>query len=146
MEDLLDDIIVEPKLASIGSRLGAAFIDFVIIVIIFYVFARLWGEHFSTPEESGYRLTGLPGFSFFLVGFALFPLMEGVTGKTTGKRVMGIRIKRKDLTDANVGNSIVRHLFDIIDCFCLLGIIVAASTDRRQRIGDLVAGTVVVVG
>jgi uncharacterized RDD family membrane protein YckC len=144
MKDLLSDVYVEPKLATIGSRFGAAIIDFVILAIIFIVFGNLWGERYSTSETTGFRLTGLPALGFFAIAFVLFPLQEGISGKTIGKRVMGIRVKRKDLADAGVGNSVVRHLFDIVDCFFLVGMIVAASNPQRQRIGDLVAGTLVV--
>jgi uncharacterized RDD family membrane protein YckC len=146
MEDLLSDVYVEPKLASIGSRLGAAIVDFVILVIVGVGFGSLWGEHYSSPEASGFRLTGLPALAYFAICFLLLPVQEGVGGKTIGMRIMGIRVKRKDLSDAGVGNSIVRHLFDIVDCFCLVGIIVAASNPQRQRVGDIVAGTLVVEG
>lgn len=144
MEDILSDVYEKPKLASIGARIGAAFIDFVIIVVIFYGFVLLWGEPNTTPGESGVQVTGAPAFLFFGICFLLIPIQEGVSGKTLGKRVMGIRVKRNDLQESGIGPSIVRHLFDLIDCMCLVGIIVAASTQRRQRIGDIVAGTVVV--
>ena len=146
MEDLLSDVYIEPKLATIGARLGAAVIDFVILVILFIGFGKLWGEHYTTDTSSGIRLTGLPALAFFLVCFALLPLQEGLSGKTIGKRIMGIQVRRKDFNDAGVGLSIARHLFDLIDCFFLAGIIVAASNPYRQRIGDLVAGTVVIQG
>jgi uncharacterized RDD family membrane protein YckC len=71
-------------------------------------------------------------------------LQEGLTGKTIGKRVLGITVKRLDLTDTNVGSPLVRHLLDIVDCFALLGLIVASTNPQRQRVGDLVARTIVV--
>ena len=144
MEDMLSDVYIEPKLATIGSRFGAAIIDFVIIAIIFVGFWELWGEHQMATESTDMELTGLPALAFFAVCFALFPLQEGLTGKTIGMLVMGIKVKRKDLTDATVGNSVVRHIFDVIDCFFFVGMIVAASNPKRQRIGDIVAGTLVV--
>ena len=143
MEDLLSDVYVAPKLATIGSRFGAALLDFILLVILFVIFGKLWGE---TSYEDGWHvnLSGLPALAYYALGFVLMPLQEGISGKTLGKRVMGIHVKRKDNSDAGVGLSIARHIFDGIDCLFLVGIIVAASNQYRQRIGDLVAGTIVV--
>jgi len=143
MEDMLDDIIVEPKLASIGSRIGAAFIDFVVLVLIFYGAASLWGDR---PEEGGLRIQGVIAWLYNGICFLLIPVQEGISGKTIGKRIMGIQVKRKDYQEAGVGLSVVRHLFDLVDCFCLIGIVVAVSSRYRQRVGDAVAGTIVVQG
>jgi len=46
-----------------------------------------------------------------------------------------------------VGNCIVRHLFDLVDVFPffgIVGLIVAGSNNLKQRVGDLVARTIVV--
>ena len=74
---------------------------------------------------------------------ALIPFSEGHTGQTLGKRALGIRVLKQNGDPANVGLSFVRHLFDGIDCFFLIGLIIASTNKERRRIGDLVAGTVV---
>lgn len=51
---------------------------------------------------------------------------------------------KDDYTDSSIGTSIARHLFDPIDMMCLIGLIVASTNSKKQRIGDLVAKTVVV--
>src|SRR5262249_43980818 len=134
MEDLLSDVYI-PKLASLGARFGAALLDFILLTIIFIGIGMMWGQHTS----SSINLEGLPALVFFAIGFALMPLQEGLTGKTIGKRLMGVSVKRKDNSEAGLGLSIARHLFDGIDCIFLIGIIIAASNQSRQRIGDLVA-------
>ena len=147
MEDLLADVYENPPLASIGSRLGAAFIDLVLVITFFAVLGYFWGEHYINEEGgSGLRLSGLPALAWFSLCFLIMPLQEGLTGKTIGKRVMGLKVVRKDYSDGGVGASIVRHLFDVVDMFFLAGIIVAATNPLRQRVGDLVAGTIVIKG
>jgi uncharacterized RDD family membrane protein YckC len=146
MEDLLDDIIVEPKLASIGTRIGAASIDWAVIWVIAFAMGSIWGVKTSDPATYGFSLTGAPAFYCFLICFLVIVLPEGLTGKTLGQRLLKIKVVRKDYSGPSLGRSILRHLFDFFEFFFLVGIIVAASTERRQRIGDLVAGTVVVVG
>jgi uncharacterized RDD family membrane protein YckC len=60
------------------------------------------------------------------------PIQEGFTGRTIGKRVLRIKIKREDFSDASVSASIIRHLFDIIDLFFLAGLIVASSNPKNK--------------
>ncbi len=76
--------------------------------------------------------------------FFLIPFSEGRTGQTLGKRALGIRVLKQNGEPANIGLSFVRHLFDGIDCFFLVGLIIASTNKERKRIGDLVAGTYVV--
>ncbi len=74
------------------------------------------------------------------------PVQEGLTGRTIGKRIVKIKVLKEDLSDNSVGTSIVRHLFDVVDMFFCVGLIIAASGRKRQRVGDLVAKTIVVIG
>jgi uncharacterized RDD family membrane protein YckC len=75
----------------------------------------------------------------------LISIQEGLTGKTIGKRIVQIKVMKQDFSQNSVTASIVRHLFDVIDLMFLVGIIVAFASQKKQRIGDLVAKTVVVV-
>ncbi|HEY4107651.1 RDD family protein [Puia sp.] len=146
MEDLLSDVYAEPKLATLGSRVGAAIIDLIVFFIIFTVFAMLWGDNYTIGTTVKFRLTGLPAFVFFLVTFAVMVIPEGTTGKTLGQRLLRIKVVARDQSGPSLGKSIVRHLFDFLEFIFLVGIIVAATNPQRQRIGDLVAGTIVVEG
>jgi uncharacterized RDD family membrane protein YckC len=143
--DLLSDIIEEPKIARIGYRISAAIIDFIVIWLAGFVVRLLFGV--TGPENEGLNvyLTGIPAALWFLIIFALMPVQEGLTGKTIGKRVVRIKVVREDFSAGSVGRSIARHLFDAVDMMFCVGIIIAAVTVKKQRIGDLVAKTIVVV-
>ncbi|GAA0249527.1 hypothetical protein GCM10009000_077190 [Halobacterium noricense] len=74
-------------------------------------------------------------------------LIEGFwDGYTIGKRLFGIRVVQENGTPCTLGSSVVRNLLEIIDglFYYLIGFISMAMTDKRQRLGDRVAGTVVV--
>ena len=75
----------------------------------------------------------------------MISIQEGLTGKTIGKRIVRIKVVKEDTSEGSASSSIIRHLFDIIDMFFLVGIFVAAASEKKQRIGDLVAKTIVVV-
>lgn len=91
-------------------------------------------------------------FGFFgavLVAYLLvlhMVVLEGMTGATLGKRAAGLQVMRESTgAPPGVGRSAVRlGALATIDSQCgVLGLIVAAATPKRQRVGDLLARTVV---
>jgi uncharacterized RDD family membrane protein YckC len=75
----------------------------------------------------------------------LFPYF--MQGQTLGKRIMGIKIVKEDGIEANFGTYFVRWLVGLIDFRILsplVGLVIMAVTEKRQRLADLVAGTIVI--
>ncbi len=134
-----------PPFAQKRSRVFAAFIDFILLMAGCYLIAYVTGQTINEDGKIGFHLTGGPALVAMLYGALLLPVLEGLTGQTIGKRVLGIKVLRNDYSKSGIGSSIVRHLFDIVDCFLLIGLIVAATNPNKQRVGDLVAKTYVVV-
>jgi uncharacterized RDD family membrane protein YckC len=145
-EDILGDLDLPPKPAPIFKRIVAVlFIDCSILSLIGFVLGYFWGERYTTEDGGvGFNLQGLPAFAWFFSWFLLMPLCEGVTGQTIGKRLLKIRVIKMDMSPATIGSSLVRHLFDMIDSIFLIGLVIASTNKERRRLGDLVAGTVVV--
>jgi uncharacterized RDD family membrane protein YckC len=73
-----------------------------------------------------------------------FPHRHG--GATPGMRWLGLRIVAVDGGTPALRDYAVRWLLMVVDgmCFGLVGAVLIAVTPRRQRLGDMVAGTVVV--
>lgn len=84
------------------------------------------------------------------VGILYWMVLPGLKGWTVGKLITGIRVVKDDGTcPAGVGKNVVRQLLWIADYFpyfipYLTGFIVALTNDRNKRVGDIVAGTLVV--
>jgi len=78
-----------------------------------------------------------------LVWFLYFFIWEGATGTTPGKAIHFLRVIKKDGGKVNWGQAAIRAVFSLLEDN-LIGAIVIASTPLKQRIGDLVAGTLVV--
>lgn len=70
--------------------------------------------------------------------------MEFRSGQTIGKRFLKIKVVQHDFTAATFTNSLLRHLFDIIDIFALIGLFLTLANNKNQRIGDQVARTIVI--
>ncbi|MEX2194691.1 MAG: RDD family protein [Thermoleophilaceae bacterium] len=85
-----------------------------------------------------------------VVGILYWMILPGLKGWTVGKLITGIRVVKDDGTcPAGIGKNVVRQLLWIADYFpyiipYLTGFVVALTNDRNKRVGDIVAGTLVV--
>jgi uncharacterized RDD family membrane protein YckC len=83
---------------------------------------------------------------FFVGSFLYHSLLEGMYGQTLGKRLCGIKVLKADFTPCGLGAGFLRNLMRIADAFFyyLVAVIALAASFKWQRVGDLVADTVVV--
>ncbi len=88
------------------------------------------------------------GTAFFIIvgGFLYHSMLEGLLGRTLGKKICGIRVLKADFTACGLGAGFLRNLMRIVDGFFyyLAGVVALAATLKWQRLGDLVAETIVV--
>ncbi|MFF0745432.1 RDD family protein [Streptomyces sp. NPDC004111] len=68
------------------------------------------------------------------------------TGRTWGMSLFGLRVVRLDGRPLTYGGSFLRAVLLVVDGMCagLVGLVAMLVTPRRQRLGDLAAGTVVI--
>lgn len=165
-----EGVDLELKIASSGLRFGALLIDLMIIVLTLLLFslAMLW-VGFASQSDVTVVVWMLGAFilrTFWFIGFEL-----GSRAATPGKRIMGIRVVARDggrlTADAVVARNLIREL-ELFLPLMMLG--VAAAEDMasawtiiagvlwsltlslfllfnrdRMRMGDLIAGTWVVM-
>ena len=142
-------------LASIGNRFIACAIDHTIQIVALLVLVITFAI-IADYADLGNRLANAPKWLIALLVILVFLLMSGYFaifewlwhGQTPGKRWMKLRVIREDGRPISFFEAIVRNLlreFDIMPFpFYSVGLISVFATDRDQRVGDLVAGTVVV--
>ena len=142
-------------LASIGNRFIACAIDHAIqafaLVLIFLGFFLIANTSnlenaFSTAPKWVYAVMIIVLFLILTGYFAFFEWLW--SGQTPGKRWLKLRVIREDGRPITFWEASVRNLirsFDMMPApFYSIGLISVFSTTRDQRIGDMVAGTVVV--
>lgn len=143
---------VAPPSASLGDRLKAQLVDALVAFGIFYFIGRLLGARLGGLTDSGFDLHGGPAFLVMsvvgLVLLAYFALAEATVGSTLGKIVAHIRVVDVAGGRLSMRRALIRNLFRFIDgiALYLVGALVIMVTSRRQRLGDIVAGSVVIRG
>ena len=142
-------------LASIGNRFIACAIDHAIQIVTLLALILLFSIIVSFAHL-GDRISSAPKWVIALLIILMFLLMSGYfaffewlwQGQTPGKRWMKLRVIREDGRPISFFEATVRNLlrdFDIMPLpFYSIGLISVFITNRDQRVGDLVAGTVVV--
>ena len=73
-------------------------------------------------------------------------MLEGTAGATVGRLVCKIRVKKENGDACGIWKAFVRNILRIVDglAFYLVSAILIARSDKKQRLGDRVANTIVV--
>ncbi len=131
-------LIVHPA-ASIGKRMLAQLLDFVIIFFYYLAIAILLGS-LNINSTSVFLIFSLPVvlYSFLMELF--------FQGQSVGKMALQIRVVKLDGSQPNVLNYFTRWIIRLIDItfYGSVAIITIAINGKGQRLGDIAAGTTVI--
>ena len=143
--------------ASIWWRTRAAILDLLIIALLQTLINLTFGSERITNTVIDSSTSGgfssyagtiaVDGIWLWIAAFAYYALLEGLFGQTVGKGAVGIRVTSLDGRRASPWQILVRNALRVIDWlpgFYFLGALVARVSGGRQRIGDHVAGTLVI--
>lgn len=129
------------ELAPIIHRLVQGVLDVFGVAVVVQLVGLLTPDPMWTAGATG------QGAGYSAVFLALLVLLPALTGRTIGMRLLGMRVRRAaDREPAGFWRHVVRGLLLPVDLVFLglIGIVTMLLTGRRvQRLGDLVAGTVV---
>jgi uncharacterized RDD family membrane protein YckC len=147
--DTPEQVSLEFHLAGIGSRFMAFLVDTLIEVVIFVVLGIAFAlTRLTFRGAPSNWATALLIIGFFVVYWGYFALFEALMqGQTPGKRVVGIRVVKDSGRGIKPGESLTRNFMRAIDQlpgFYLFALICMLVSKEKKRIGDYVAGTVVV--
>lgn len=148
-------------LAGLMSRFLALLVDTVLSLIITYVLFIVVlivslllsaGGTAVGGAGVGESLFGLGVAAqfviWFLIDWGYMVLLETVwSGQTVGKKMMGLRVIQDTGVRVGIYQSLLRNLvrpLDKLPVFYLVGGVAALFSGTQQRIGDLLAGTIVV--
>lgn len=148
------NITIEYQLASILERFLALFIDLCILLVWAWVAngiadsytGRNWIDRGIDDYLMYYRMVFsfifFPVFFFYNLFFEIF-----VSGASPGKKIMGIKVVNFNGQNPNISECFLRWTFRPVELLLTAGGLAAifvSSSEKAQRIGDMVARTVVI--
>jgi uncharacterized RDD family membrane protein YckC len=157
--DTPEQVELAYSVAGIGSRFVAVLLDSLILGAFFLaeilsMVAFAGATSALSSGDGGVAGTAVKWFIAlivfinFAVAWGYFALFEAYWhGQTPGKRVMKIRVIKDSGRQITLFEALARNLLRVVDYlpgFYLVGLITMLCNKRSQRLGDLVAGTIVV--
>jgi uncharacterized RDD family membrane protein YckC len=139
-------------IAGIGSRFLAMAIDALIqiaaTVFVVLVGALLFLVVWKIRQPSTLWIAAISILCFFVLFYGYFAIFEAIwNGQTPGKRSVGIRVIKDSGRPITPAESVARNLLRIVDQLPTLyatGIVSILLSKQNKRLGDFVAGTIVV--
>ncbi|MDO6431215.1 RDD family protein [Flavitalea sp. BT771] len=151
------NIEVEFAITPFHKRFLAWMIDFVILIAYYLFMSKLLNVAMSGEREWIYVLAGLPPLFYHLI------CEITMNGQTVGKKAMSIKVITLDGGQPSLSQYLIRWVFRLADfpvwimpsiafgalpwwcaIFLFGGLASVISTPHTQRIGDLIAGTIII--
>jgi uncharacterized RDD family membrane protein YckC len=141
------NIDIDYEVADLGDRVLARLIDgclFVLLIILCGILVIIAGGY-----ESLSNVMVVIGIIVYASMYVFYDLICEIfmNGQSIGKRVRKIKVISLDGAQPTVGQYLLRWLFRIVDftfTSSLCGLITVAVSDKKQRVGDMVAGTTLI--
>ncbi len=148
------NIEIDYEVAGLGERVLARIIDtgvFIGIIYILYFIVIIFFLSVITDlkQGDGFPVVFIVLAIIYSVAFIFYDLVAEVffNGQSVGKYAMKIKVVSLNGTRPTIGQYLLRWAFRLLDFGITLGIgavISVAVSEKKQRIGDLIAGTTLV--
>jgi uncharacterized RDD family membrane protein YckC len=143
-----EGVELQLTLAGPATRFVSATVDIIIQAVLLICVAIVFGIFGNSGLGGGGGAVAL----WFLVSFLVITFYDVFfevfnSGRTPGKRLNGLRVVRVEGHPVTFLTSMIRNIIrpiDFLPSVYLLGAVVILATDKNQRVGDIVAGTLVV--
>ncbi len=137
-----------PPPASLLRRGFALVLDTLLFCLVFFPVTYLVkGVWLMTPEDHLWIIFDPICGVFLVIIILYYVLLEGSWGRTAGKWLLGMQIVNPDGSPISLRQSVIRNLGRMIDGLPVLnivGIVSILRSPQNQRVGDKLAGTMVV--
>ena len=144
----------EPPLATVPARYGAMTVDSILTIAVGLAggFAGMYvGIFFLSDEPTGGRMpvrpyaSGAP-FVYWAIVLVAHALAEALGGATVGKLLFGLRVRTMSGQPIASWQALVRAATLVIELpiFGIVALAFMVQSKRCQRLGDRLAGTLVV--
>ncbi len=141
-------VLLEFETASVASRTVAELLDIGVQLTALLVLLTAVGFVGGIGEGAGAAAAVIIILLVVFLALVGYPVaMETFwNGRTLGKAAMGLRVVTREGAPERFRHAAIRAMIGLIEIYALVGVpaVIAIVTSRRdQRLGDLVAGTLV---
>ena len=133
-------------IVSIGERILAFFID-VFILYLYSILVNLIGDAIGYVYHDRWTQRGLVALIFLPAMFYSLLMHIIFNGRTVGKMLLKMRVVKIDGSPVHWSNFLVRWMLRLVDIWLFIGsigILTILFSEKKQRLGDAAAGTVVI--
>ena len=151
-----ESVELEFTLAGVGNRALAILVDYTVLSLLLAAFVVAWlfisNQVLDLLIANGVNASGADIWILAVLSLGSFAIYEGYfvffedlwRGQTPGKRLTKIRVLRDDGRSIGLAQATLRSLLRPIDDTFFIGLILIALSAREKRLGDWVAGTIVI--
>lgn len=148
-----EHIVFQYRVAGPARRAIAYVLDLLVcygvfaVLVLLVVFATMGGG-FSEMGSMGKALGGFLLVVLFAIQWVYFVVWDALRGRSPGKAAFGLRVVTTSGRPIGWRAAALRNLLRAADALptgYLVGVVAMALNTRFQRLGDLVAGTMVIV-
>lgn len=150
-----EHIVFRHRVAGPARRLLAYLLDLLLCygALIFIAFVVMLAAAGAAGVASGAESATQAGLGFILIAafaaqWLYFVVFEGMFGSSPGKRAAGLRVVTTEGRPIGIPQAALRNILraaDMMPVGYVVGLVSMALSPRFQRVGDLVAGTMVVI-
>ena len=140
------NVTIEYELAGLRERFFGMLIDTLIMVFIYIALLSL-SSMLRSGGESGFLMQIIMTFPFWFTVFYGLICETLLNGQTLGKRTQRTKVVRIDGKPVSLSDLLLRSVLllgDFLFSFGVIGALFISTTDKRQRLGDMAAGTTVI--
>ena len=125
------------------KRAIATIIDYGIFFLLIYIYIMFFGEE---NNQGGKTVSGLLFLPIPIYWFIYFVVIEASYGATLAHQAMYLKVLTLERKEIYLGNAFRRHILDLIEIplYGIPAIIAIIYSEKKQRIGDMFANTIVV--
>ncbi len=132
--------------AGFWKRFAALVIDYILLVVVSLPIGFIFGMLAASGSGMNSGIELLSNLIGFAIGWAYYCLQESSSAMATvGKRARGLKVLRSDGTRISLLRATGRYFAKILSAIILMiGFLMAAFTERKQGLHDMLADTLVV--
>ncbi len=137
------NVEIEYELASVGSRVASLLFDYFFLFLFLSISSALFADFYESETFSYIFFTILAFIGAF---YTLISEFVG-KGQTLGKKILGLKVIKLDGKEMEFSDYFNRWSVRLIDVHLTSGLFaffLANTHVKSQRLGDIIAGTVVI--